>query len=431
MRLLAKPELRVVTPEEVQASLPAIRRRVWKPLRGSDAYNSHPATGLTADGLLSMYRAAEGGQPLRQFDTFDDFVEIGGHLRGLIDVNNEEVAGSDWVLLPGRRDKPSELAAAALEEQLRAGVGFREFMEHQLSAEYYGMAATNLIWDYVEGVIVPVEFVNVAHRRFASPSAERADEVMLVGGETFAERIPLEWGQWALTVFGRNPWSFGKLRTCGWWEMFKRWSMRDWQVFAEMFGLPLVLGYYQEGASQASRDALTSAVQAIGDDGFAVLSAMTEIVVKDTVRSGDSSTVYPRIMELCEQQQSKVLVGSTTATDTGGAVGSYNLGAIHATRAYKKARRRATRLAEMFAAYIGKPYIAWNGFDKAAAPQLKVQITRDSFERAQTIDILAELMDIDEDQMREEFSLRVPAPGKGVRKLPKAAAPVVPPAPAA
>src|SRR5690606_27089328 len=115
--------------------------------------------------------------------------------------------------------------------------------------------------------------------------------------------------------------------------------------------------------------------------------------------------------------------------DVGGSVGSYNLGAIHATRAYKKARRSATRLDDMFTNQIGIPYIAWNGYDRAAPPRLKIQITRDNLERAQVVDKLAELIDVDEDQLREEFSLRVPAPGKGVRKAAKQAAPV-PPQPA-
>lgn len=424
---LGKPQLRVVTAEEVRASLPRLRARVWKPLRGMDTYNSHPVTGLTAETLLGMYRQAEAGSPLRQFDAFDDFMEIGGHLRGLVEGEIEAVSGCDWVLQPGRRDKASEIAAAELEERLRAGVGFRDFLEHQLSAEYFGMAATNLVWDRVERVIQPIEFVNVSHRRFAAPSAERAGEIMLIGGDSLSERIELEPGYWAVTVYrSRNPWAGGKLRTAGWWEMFKRWSMRDWQVFAEMFGLPLVLGYYEEGASQTSREALTEAVKSVGEDGFAILSTTTELVVKETARSGDSSTVYPKIVEMCEQQQSKLIAGSTTATDTTG-VGSYNLGTVHATRAYKSQRRRATRIDDMFTEQVGIPYIAWNGHDRAAPPRLKIQITRDSLERAQVVDKLAELIDVDEDQLREEFSLRVPAPGKGVRKAPKQAAPAVPP----
>ncbi|MEJ7604536.1 MAG: DUF935 family protein, partial [Kofleriaceae bacterium] len=113
-----------------------------------DTYNSHPAVGLTAEMLLSFYREAERGYPVRQFDCFDDLVEIDGHLRGLINGRIDSVAGCDWVIKPGRDDKPSRIAAAALDDHLRHRVAFADYLEHQLSAPHYGFAATNIVWDF-------------------------------------------------------------------------------------------------------------------------------------------------------------------------------------------------------------------------------------------------------------------------------------------
>lgn len=413
---LARP---ILLPSGFKVTAATRRAPVADPARGIDTYNSHPAIGLTADVLLGHYREAERGIPVHQFDTFDDLIEVDGHLRGLINGRIEGVSGCDWTLKPGRADKASTVAAAALEERLRNHLGFREFIEHHLEAPHYGIAGTNVIWDLEEGLVVPTEFRNAAHRRFASPSSELAKKIMLVNGSTSRDLVELEPGLWALSRYrGRNPWAAGLMRTAAWWAMFKRWSVRDWQVFAEMFGLPLAIGYYEEGAGIESRRALEDVVSSIGEDGYAVLANTTELVIKDTARSGDSSTVYPGIAALAEAQMSKLIAGATLTTDAGGpgSKGSYALGETHADREYRLRKADAKRLEEMFVRDIGAWFIRWNGYDRAAPPSLSVQINLDgNLARAQALEILGQHIDLDEDQIREEFNLRTPAPGKGVR----------------
>lgn len=417
---MAGPKLAVVADNALTRPAPT-RRAVISPSR-IDTFNSHPAVGLTADALVSYYRQAERGSPVRQFDTFDDIIENDGHLRGLYTGRIETVAGCDWVLKPGRPDKASELAAAELEERLRNEIGFREFIAHHLTAPHYGFACTNLVWDLEDGIVSPVEFINAAHRRFAAPSEARAGEIWLVDGEASQRLIELERGLWAISrARGRNPYAAGTMRTCAWWAMFKRWGVRDWQVFAEMFGLPLAIGYYEEGASLDSRNALEAALKTIGEDGYAILSSLTELVIKDTARSGDSSTVYPHIVKTSEEQMSKLLTGGTLNTDVAG-VGSYNAAAVHESRGYMLTRSDARSIEEMFVRDVGLPFKVWNGFDRAAPPRLKIQITRDNLERAQVLELIGQAVELDEDQIREEFSLRTPAPGKGV-KFPGKAAP--------
>ena len=213
------------------------------------------------------------------------------------------------------------------------------------------------------------------------------------------------------------------MRTAAWWAMIKRWSVRDWQVFAEMFGLPLAVGFYEGGAGEASRLALEDAVKSIGEDGYAILEDTCQLVLKETARAGDSSTVYPGIIALAEAQVSKLMAGGTLTTDINGK-GSYAAASVHESRQYALARADARRIEGMFQRDIGLPFKIWNGYDRAAAPHLSIKITRDSLERAKTLEFIGQIVDLDEDQIREEFSLRKPAAGKGVRFL--KAAPAAP-----
>lgn len=382
-----------------------------------ETWNTHPAFDLTLEMLLSYYRQAERGVPLRQCDCFHDIIEMDPDLRSKINDSIEAVAGCDWVVLAGRDDKPSTIAAEALNERLQNQIQFREFIAHQLSAVHYGYANTNMVWDLEDGVVAPVQFVNPAARRFQAPSVDRANEIWLADATT-ATLIALEPGLWATSTYknilGRNPYAAGKMRSCAVWAMFKRWGVRGWQIFADMFGIPLAIGYYEEGAGGDSRRALEDAVRAIGQDGFAVLSALTEIVVKETARGGDSSTVYPQLIKLCEEQIAKLLTGGTLNTDVAG-VGSYNAASVHESRSYTMKCYDARMIQEMFSRDIGRTFIAYNGYDKAAPPRLKINIRRDALQWAQTLEIIGQVVELDPGQMREDFSVREPAPGKGVK----------------
>lgn len=383
-----------------------------------DTYNSHPGYGLTAESIVSFFRRAEAGWPVQQFDMFDDLIENDGHLRGLVNGRVEKVSGCDWVLKPGSDDPQSAVAAKSLEERLRNDIGFREFLEHHLMAPHFGIACTNIVWNDVERIITPTEFRNAAARRFRSPSAERANEIWLIGGSTINDLIELEPGLWAVSTYRhRNPWASGMMRTCAWWAAFKRWQVRDWQVFAELFGLPMVLGTYELGATLATRQALEDAIKQLGTDGWAIISKSAEIIIKEAgARGGDSSTVFPPMIRMCEDQMSKLIAGATLTTDAGGpnSKGSYALGAVHETREYALTKADARRVEEMFVRDIGQPYVRWNGFGNAKPPRLKIQITRDSLERAKVIEIIGKGIDIDKSQLQEEFSLREPAPGNAV-----------------
>lgn len=367
--------------------------------------------------LLSFYRQAERGYPVKQFDCFDDMIEIDGHLRGLIIADIDTVSGCNWVIAPGRDDKPSRICAEALDDHLRNNTPFRGFIEHHLLSPHYGFSATNTVWDIVDGLVAPIEFLHGPHRRFGAPTDTRANEIWLIDGDTSGDLVPLAPGEWAVSRYrdARNPYAAGKMRTAAWWAMFKRWSVRDWQVFANMFGLPLVLGFYNELAGEQTRLKLEEAIKQIGEDGYAVLSDLVEIVIKDTARSGDSSTVYPKIAKLAEEQMSKLIAGATTASDTGGDVGSYALGTVHESRAYKISLSNAEGVQSTVRADIARPFKIWNGFDRAAAPRMKIQITRDSLERAKVLQIIGQVVELDPQQIYEDFSARAPAPGTGVK----------------
>lgn len=417
-RLTSRPKLRVpaLLDEYGRELGPSrLRRQVAADNpRGMQTFNAHPAIGLTVEALLSYYRLAEDGAPTRMMDMFDDLLERYPEARGMFAERNEDVAGCDFAVLPplGRDDKPSRIAADALNEVLQGNGCFRKHIEHQLTAVPFGYACTNLVWDSVDKLIIPTDFELVAQRRFAAPSATRAHELWLIDGDksTF-DLIELTAGLWSCTFYyHRNPFAAGLMRSCAWWILFALTGFKQFQIFADMFGMPMAIGYYEEGSGGASRAALEDAVKAIGQDGYAVLSNLTEMVIKETARGGDSSTVYPQIMKICAAQLTMLITGGTLNTDVSSTgAGSYNAATVHESRAFKMKRRDATRFEASFSESIGQTFVAWNGFDRAAPPRIKMKIARDELQRAQTLEILGQAVPLSKAQIYEEFNLREPS----------------------
>lgn len=376
-----------------------------------EVWNLHPTFDLTLEGLMSYYRQAERGQPMRQMDAFHDMIELDPDLRSKVNDRIESVAGCDWIVMPGANDKASGVAAETLNEHLQNQIQFRSYLMHQSTSVAMGYAATNMQWDLVERVVVPTVFVNPAARRFGSPTVDRANEIWLRDDST-AKLVELEPGLWSVSTYrnilGRNTYACGLMRSAAIWSMFKRWAMRSWQVFADMFGIPLAVGYYEEGAAPASKAALENTVRNIGQDGYAVLSALTEVVIKEVARGGDSSTVYPLILKTCEEQIAKLFTGGTLNTDVAG-VGSYNAASVHESRSYTMKMYDAQMLQETFTSSIGAAFVRWNGYDRAAPPRLKIKIRRDALQWAQTLEIIGQAVPLSASQIREDFNLREPA----------------------
>jgi phage gp29-like protein len=290
---------------------------------GMQTYNAHPAVGLTTESLLSFYRQAETGNPIRQMDMFDDLNERDGEVRGMFNDRIEDVVGWEYEIIPppARTDRASVLAAGELNDRLQSKIEFRQFLAHQLGAIGDGYASTNMIWDYDDGIVVPTHFYNVAPRRFGAPSQKEAHRIMLINGESAVfGLIPLEEGLWATTRYRyRNPYAAGLRRSTSWWSMFKLVGFKQFQVWVDMYGLPLAIGYYQLGASPESRQALDDAVRGIGTDGYALLSDETELTIKETSAGAGGATVHRQLIEICDAINTKLITGGSLNTGSGSA----------------------------------------------------------------------------------------------------------------
>lgn len=421
---------------EVPAALRPLRygpaHRPWKMIDGTSL---RPGYHMTPQKLFAAYRQAEQGQPMLQCDAFEDILENDGHLRGQYEDRIGAVAFREWSVRPGGKEAIDIECATVLSDSLQRS-NMLALLWHLTEALGFGYAGANIVWGTTQDMrtVIPTWFLLAWQRRFLVSDAGTGDLTFRTVENQWPGE-PLLPGEW---IISRRPHRrivrAGAFRTTSWWALFKRLSVTDWIVFAEKFGIPVTLGYYKENASPESRTALLQAVQDVGDDGQAVLSELTKIVIESAVtRSGDVSHLHPAVIARCDAEISKVITGATLNVETGGP-GSFALGKVHEGRANLRTKMDAIWLQDEFGRQVVLPFLAYNPrFAKAKPPRLYLRVQPDMSPEI-AVKVFAQLqamgVEIEAEEMYEFFGLRRPDGGDVLKPLYAAAEPQAPrPAP--
>ncbi len=374
----------------------------------------HPGIGLTAAKVRSAYLRAEQGFPAEQCDLFDDVIEGDAHLRGQLEGRLLAVAGKDAIVQAGGDDPASQDAARALDEALAGIPNVTEMVVHQLKAVWYGWSGTEIHWERRDGIVKPVWFANVPHRRFRFDSK---NQPRLLTSAADVEGEALRRGQWMFEALpGTMTVRTGIMRTATWFALFKRLAVRDWQVFSERFGMPYVVGRYQDNADEKEKEVLEEAVKNLGKDGGAIFSQLMDIEMKVVEAGGKAHDVHGAIVEWANRELSKLISGATLTAETQGP-GSFALGRVHQNRAFDLVQADEMRLGMRFQVDVGAAFVAFNGsiFAGAKPPRLKIHVTpeMDPETRMEIYSKAAnELgMELDGEQIRQEFRLKAPRSG--------------------
>ncbi len=113
----------------------------------------------------------------------------------------------------------------------------------------------------------------------------------------------------------------------------KFWWMKDnmlkfWAVFLEKYGAPTAVGTCKRGTPKAAQDHLKSVLDKIQQETAIVIPDDITVDLLEAARSGDTSG-FERLINYCDKQLVKSLLGQTLTTDEGRRSGSFALGAVH------------------------------------------------------------------------------------------------------
>lgn len=270
----------------------------------TDKYSEYPSNGLTPVKLAEILKEADAGDVLRQMELFEEMEEKDPHLFSQLQTRKNAVTGLDFEIIPFSDDPRDKEIAAFIEEQLGGMEGFEDVENDLLDAIGKGFAVSEIMWGYDEGHVVVTQIKSRHQKRFFWDSLddsfkvrtqEHSEGLLLPANKFIVHRYKARSGHTSRA---------GILRVVAWMYLFKNYDLKDWVSFAEVYGLPLRLGKYAPGASEADKVALMQALIQIGADAAGIIPDGTTIDFITTEKTS-STDLYERLARYCDEQISK------------------------------------------------------------------------------------------------------------------------------
>jgi len=291
-------------------------------------FAGHPSRGLTPAKLASILREAEDGNLIAQHELWLDMLEKDGHIFSEMQKRQMAVKKLDWQIMPPRKPSDEEKAQAALlEELIRDNFDMPGLVLDTTDAIGHGFACIEYDgWGDVGSYRLPQRPTHRPQGWFQLDWETRTEIRLRDGSASGAPLNPFGWishvHRSKSGYIGRG----GLVRVLAWPYLFKNYSVRDLAEFLEIYGLPVGLGKYPNGASEKEKATLLKALLSIGHNARGIIPEGMAIEFEAAAEGG--SDPFVAMINWCEASESKAILGGTL-TSQAGEVGSHSLGQVH------------------------------------------------------------------------------------------------------
>lgn len=385
----------------------------------TDKYSEYPSNGLTPVRLAEIFREADAGDVLRQAELYEEMEEKDPHLFSQLQTRKNAVTGLDFEIVPFGDEPRDKEIAAFVEDQLNAIEGFEDVETDLLDAIGKGFAVSEILWGCDDGHVIPLEIRTRHQKRFFWDSLDDSFKVRTIG-EPGGILLPAnKFIVHRYRARSGHPSRAGVLRVVAWMYLFKNYDLKDWVSFAEVYGLPLRLGKYAPGASEADKKALMRALIQLGADAAGIIPDGTTIDFITTEKTS-STDLYERLARYCDEQISKAVLGQTLTSDSGG--GSYAQSRTHNEVRHDLTVADCKALAATLRRDLVRPLVLFNFGEDKRIPRIRFDC-EESEDLAQTANILGTLagqlgLKIPTSFLYKKFSIPAPEAGEEVAQPP-------------
>jgi len=319
--------LRGSTADRPQSGRVVIRRR-------EDSLRDYPSAGLTPLKLAAVLREADEGSLATAMELFEQMEEKDAHLYSVANTRRLAVTGLDWQVVSAANHQPhvdhaaAEQAAAYCRRVLERIDCFDELLQHLSLAVGRNIAIVEIVWDVQSGELrpvdlIPVDFARIVFDEFDRPrvlTAEAPRDGVELPAHKFIVHTPH-------SVSG-HPQRGGLLRVTAMAYLAKNLSLKDWMIFAEIFGMPVRIARYEPSATPEEKSELLRMLESLGSNAAGIFSRAVELQIVDTNR-GTSGPPYDKLIEFLNREMSKAWLGQTLTTDITGQSGSIAASRVH------------------------------------------------------------------------------------------------------
>jgi len=302
-----------------------------------DNYTTYPSKGLTPKKLTTVLEEADLGDITRQAELFEDMLEKDSFLFGLFHSRKMAVLRENYEIMIDSEENEDLEVKEFVKQVFEQAKNWRQNVEDLLDAVPKGFSANWIGWRLIpdaRGTVVFDRLNNVHQKNFRWGKASdmqnadlnqlrRLTEGDLLDG---VEMEPFKWVVPIIKARAGHSTRTSLMRSVTWPYLFKNFGVKAFMIYAEKFGMPLLVGKYEDAATKEAKEALEKAVQGLSTDSRAILSKTTEIeLIKDEGKQS-TSDLHLKLLEFMKSEMSVTVLGHTgSSQSTPGKLGNEDM----------------------------------------------------------------------------------------------------------
>jgi phage gp29-like protein len=301
----------------------------------------HPLYGFGRVDPRDETLLLHGGGWLRSYDIYENIARD-PHAYAVLQKRYMAVIGREWEVVPAS-DRAIDKKAADMvryhlenlahnfeEEDDEASIslagGFDQTCLELLKASLYGFSVGETIWAQDGKEVYPLEIQDCDIRRFTFTPGDRSYKLrLLTPGNSFTgEALPAKKfivHRFTSGGLAADPYGFGLGSRLFFPNFFKRNAVKFWLIFADKWASPTAVGKHPRNATTEEKDNLMQMLRAIASDSGIIIPENVMVEFLEAQRSGTTNT-YQELVEFCNREMSKTVLGETGSTDQQGSGGS-------------------------------------------------------------------------------------------------------------
>jgi len=284
---------------------------------------------------------AKGGGGHRAWEIYQD-ISKDPHAFAILQKRYMAVVGREWEVKPASESSIDKKAAELVERHLRAlatrsnddengeaaialGGGFDQVCFELLGALLFGWQVSEIVWDQDNKEIFPAEIAKKDLRRFQFAMGDRGYKLRYLSLSNLFEGEPLPTRKFIVHRYSfgglaQDPYGYGLGARLFFPRFFKSNSVKFWLIFADKWATPTAVGKFPRGATTEQKEQLLKMLNSLATDAGVIIPDTMMIEFLEAQRSSTTNT-YQELVDFCNSEMSKVVLGETGTTDQNGGGG--------------------------------------------------------------------------------------------------------------
>ncbi len=302
--------------------------------RAEDSVRDYPGAGLTPSRLMAILREADDGSLATAMQLFEEMEEKDAHLFAVANTRRLALTGLAWQIASAAdvQDDVDRTLADEVTTYCRRILTdldrLDEALQHLSFAIGRNIAIAEIVWDLHGGElrpvdIVPVDFIRIVFDQLDRPRILTEDEP-----QDGIELPPNKFIVHTPHSASGHPQRGGLLRVTAMVYLAKHLALKDWMIFAEIFGMPVRIARYEPSATPEEKRELLTMLESLGSNAAGIFSRAVELQIVEANR-GTAGPPYEKLIEFLNREMSKAWLGQTLTTDVAGQKSSYAASSVH------------------------------------------------------------------------------------------------------